>query len=156
MLFIVVKKSNNEKEVHVRVRVPETENAISTPDTTSVALNEVLVDDHNVMSEYKEESSLGQPDGDMPVSGDHLPDANPTREIDPLTEAERTARENAVTKAQAAFRGYLVISAASNTRYKRSHLFTSILYFPAFAAHYHLNSTTFRYLNATFQMLYTC
>ncbi|CAO2818624.1 unnamed protein product [Amaranthus hypochondriacus] len=100
-------KSNNEKEVHVRVRVPETENAISTPDTTSVALNEVLVDDHNVMSEYKEESSLGQPDGDMPVSGDHLPDANPTREIDPLTEAERTARENAVTKAQAAFRGYL-------------------------------------------------
>ncbi|XP_057516766.1 protein IQ-DOMAIN 31 isoform X2 [Amaranthus tricolor] len=99
-------KSNNEKEVHVRVRVPETENAVSIPDTTNVALNEVHEDDHNVMSEYKE-SSLGQPDGDMPVSGDHFPDAKPTREIDPLTEAERIAREKAVTKAQAAFRGYL-------------------------------------------------
>ena len=111
MLFIVIKKSNNEKEVHFRVRVPETENAVSIPDTTNVALNEVHEDDHNVMSEYKE-SSLGQPDGDMPVSGDHFPDAKPTREIDPLTEAERIAREKAVTKAQAAFRGYLVIFAA--------------------------------------------
>lgn len=74
-------------------------------------MNEVHVDDHNLTSEY-EESSLSQPDGEIAVSGDQNNDAKQTMETDVLTDDERIALEIAATKTQAAFRGYLVTSAA--------------------------------------------
>ncbi|XP_021733798.1 protein IQ-DOMAIN 31-like [Chenopodium quinoa] len=102
-------KSTNEKEVHVRVRAPETEstdNDANPPEVSSAAIDAVHVDDQNLSSEY-EESSLGQADGDIPVSGDQCTDPKPTEETDMLTDEERIELEMAATKTQAAFRGYL-------------------------------------------------
>ncbi|XP_021761662.1 protein IQ-DOMAIN 31-like [Chenopodium quinoa] len=102
-------KSTNEKEVHVRVRAPETEstdNDVNPPEVSSAAIDAVHVDDQTFRSEYKE-SSLVQPDGDMPVSGDQCTDPKQTEETDMLTDDERIELEMAATKTQAAFRGYL-------------------------------------------------
>ncbi|XP_048500196.1 protein IQ-DOMAIN 31 isoform X1 [Beta vulgaris subsp. vulgaris] len=99
-------KSTNEKEVNVRVTSPEIDNDVNPPEVSNGALNAVHVDDHNLRSEYKE-SSLSQPDEEIPISGDQLTDAKQTKEMDMLTDAERIEQEKAITKAQAAFRGYL-------------------------------------------------
>lgn len=69
------------------------------------------MDDQNIRSEYNEPSS-GQPDGEVPVSGDQCTDSSQTREMEMLTDAERIELEEAATKTQAAFRGYLVTSVA--------------------------------------------
>lgn len=105
--FCSAKKSTNEKEVNVRVTSPEIDNDVNPPEVSNGALNAVHVDDHNLRSEYKE-SSLSQPDEEIPISGDQLTDAKQTKEMDMLTDAERIEQEKAITKAQAAFRGYLV------------------------------------------------
>lgn len=99
-------KSTNEKEVHVRVGAPETDDGVNPPEVTSGALSAVHVDDHNLSTEYQE-SSLVQPEGEKSVSGDESTDEKQTRETDMLTDEERVALEKAATKTQAVFRGYL-------------------------------------------------
>ncbi|KAL2935074.1 Protein IQ-DOMAIN 31 [Bienertia sinuspersici] len=99
-------KSINEKEVNVRVRAPATDDDANFPEVSSDTISAVHVDDDNLRSDYKE-SSLSPLNDEISVSGDQCINPSQTSEMDMLTDAERIALEEAATKTQAAFRGYL-------------------------------------------------
>ena len=93
--------------MYIRTRTLEPGEEIDLVEESTGLGNPVEVEEHNSTPEARE-ASVVQQDRETLVSDNENAYANQTVELDMLTDAEMEAQEKAATKAQAAFRGYLV------------------------------------------------
>ena len=99
------KKGGNEKEVRVAAKAQEADLAVDPP----VATNE------KKWGENREAANLSLEKG-MVLHGNRDADTQETPQPDAMKDPERIRQEQAATKAQAAFKGYLVIVTHSKSQ----------------------------------------
>ncbi|GAB2269950.1 IQ-domain [Dionaea muscipula] len=100
-------KPGNKREVHVRVEAPEPLSALSPPPVVSSGLSNTAAPVEGSLGSECREPLTGQQDGEMTVPGNQTAAAEHPIELDPQKDPQKIRKENAATKAQAAFRGYL-------------------------------------------------
>ena len=101
-----MKKVGNEKEDWVAAKAPEANLPLDPPMASDVAVNMVAT---NVKVEENRDVSNLQLERGILLPGNRDSDAQETSQLYAIKDSERTRREEAATKAQAVFRGYLVI-----------------------------------------------
>lgn len=95
-----MKNVANEKDVWVASKAPEADLGLD-PLVVSEAPN--VIDKNEMLELENREASGGRI-----LSGDQDADIQACRQLNTLNDPERTRQEQAATKAQAAFRGFLV------------------------------------------------
>ncbi|KAL9252802.1 IQ-DOMAIN 31-like protein [Drosera capensis] len=117
--FVVCDKSGNEKEVHVRVRAPEPLPAVSPP-VVSSGLSYTSDQEEKSSGSDSREAVVALQNGVVPVAGNEAAAVEQQITLGAPTDPERIRQEAAATKAQAAFRGYLLQAIVRGSRIRSS------------------------------------